>query len=55
MKSGSKAENDIHGDSQRICPSVARRVLKREERTVVIDGPASQMGAASSGDKAAQM
>lgn len=45
MKKGSKAGNDIVGDSQRICPSVARRILKREERIVVSDGPASQMGA----------
>ena len=45
MKKGSKAGNDIVGDSQRICPSVARRILKREEKIVVSDGPASQMGA----------
>ena len=43
MKRESKAENGIVGDSQRICP-VARRILKREERIVVSDGPTSQMG-----------
>lgn len=55
IKSESEAENDILEDGQRICPVARLQGFKRKGRTVISSGPASQIRAASFGDKVAHV